>query len=238
MRLGDVMIILPKNYDEIYPCINSTGATSKIFVSPDYNCAYKVYRSEFNYDEGKFKQFLKLNNSNCLSPKDILSIEGSNCLAGYMMLFDNGVSLSRVKDEELEKLIKASLEIKYTLKDLSDHHFLIMDPNVDNIIFSNSYKFVDTYSFSLRKSISSATLQVMNTKKVNEMVLCGLIGQSYKKIIRVYLNLIRSKYLDYFFKLNNQDDNYIYDVLSIIREATKEEILERAKTKVITQKKY
>lgn len=232
------MIILPKNYAKIYPCINSAGATAKIFVRPDYNYAYKVYRNQFNYDEEKFKQFLKLNNPNCLSPKDILSIEGNNCLAGYMMFFDDGVSLSKIKDEELEKLIKASLEIKNTLQDLSENHFLIMDPNVDNIIFSNSYKFVDTYSFSLRKSISSTTIQIMNTKKVNEMVLCGLIGQAYQKLFKAYLTLVKSKYLDYFSKLNNQDSNYIYDTLSIIREVTKEETLGRVKTKIIAQKKY
>ena len=64
-----------------------------------------------------------------------------------------------------------------TLEEISSHHFIISDPNPDNITFSNNYKFVDTYSFLLSKKHIDEAIFVRNLIKVNISVLSGLLEQ-------------------------------------------------------------
>ena len=124
------------------------------------------------------------------------------------------------------------------MKQLSQHHFLIADPNVDNIIFSDTYKLVDVYLFLLMKTILPEKLYARNLARVNETILCGLIDFSYRVRLINYLNSINSRYAIWFKELNRQNPIFVYEALSIIQDATEAETLEQAKTKILlpTQK--
>lgn len=233
------MIILPKNYQDIYPCINETGYTAVIYASLDYQYAFKIYKKQFKYDEEKFNEFLKFTNPNCFTPKDLVSIENANNLAGYKMLYDAGTSLPNLTDVSLSMLIKSASDINPTLQDLSQYHFLITDPNVDNITFSNTYKFVDTYNFLHAKKFSAEKIQQRNLLRVNESILCGLMGFSYRNRIIKYLNTIQSKHLNIFLNLDKNNPNFVYEALSIIQDTTNQDQLNKAKKNILAlTKKY
>lgn len=228
------MIILPENYTQIYPCINRSGSTAEIFANEYYTKAYKIYRNRFKYNKEKFDAFLKFHNENCFLPKEIVSIENKpNLYVGYEMDYDNGIALRQIIDESLSKLIESSLELITTLEEISSHHFIISDPNPDNITFSNNYKFVDTYSFLLSKKHIDEAIFKRNLIKVNISVLSGLLGFSYQENVINYLRTINSKYLDYYINLKKTNINFIYDILSIIQESTKEDSLRNAKKKIL-----
>lgn len=154
------MIILPKNYQDIYPCINETGYTAVIYASPDYQYAYKIFKNQFKYYEEKFNELLKFDNPNFFTPIDLVSIMDASNLAGYKMIYDNGVALPNLTDISLSNLIKSASDINPNLYDLSQHCFLITDPNVDNITFSDTYKFVDTYNFLHAKNFSPEKIYI------------------------------------------------------------------------------
>lgn len=149
------------------------------------------------------------------------------------MDYDNGIALRQIIEESLSKLIESSLELITTLEEISSHHFIISDPNPDNITFSNNYKFVDTYSFLLSKKHIDEAIIKRNLIKVNISVLSGLLGFSYQENVINYLRTINSKYLDYYIDLKKTNINFIYDILSIIQESTKEDSLRNAKKKNI-----
>lgn len=230
-------MILPKNYQSIFPCINECGASSVIYANADYTKAYKIYRNQFNFDEEKFKYYLAFDHPNCFFPTDVArDYDNPNLIVGYEMNFDSGIALSKIADSSLSLLITESLSVSETLKELSNNHFLIADPNVDNITFSTTYKFVDTYSYLLVLKYASETIYKRNITRVNDTVLCGLIGFSYKKYVERYLRMIDSKYLDLFIKsiqTKKANDNYIYDILSIVQEETKEDSLIKAKKRIL-----
>lgn len=232
-------MILPKDYENLYPCINECGKASKIYVNLEHSKAYKIYRNIFKYDKEKFEELLSLFNPNCISPTDTISMENNpNLYIGYEMNFDTGIALSKISNTDLDDLIIASLAIPETLTEISNHHFLITDPNVDNIIFSSAFKFVDTYSFLLAKKFTKELIYQRNITKINDTVLCGLIDLSYKKIIESFLVNIDSKYLELFLNLVKHDlsnINYIHDILSIIQETTQEDELKNAKQKILSR---
>ena len=232
-------MVLPDNYETTYTCINGRGTTAKIFVNSDYSKAYKIYRKNFLYEDDKFKTFLTFQNPNFFTPIDTVSLESDrNKYVGYEMNYDTGISLPNLKDQNLVDLINSSKNIYPNLKDLSAYHFLIMDPNVENITFSTEFKFVDTYSFLLLKSYSQELILKRNMIKINDAVMSGLINSSYKKAIVDYLKNSHSKYLEMFINLiqNNLDNaDYIYNILSILEEVTKEEELSRVR-KIVCNK--
>lgn len=231
-------MILPENYKEKYRCINECGATSKIYTNADSTKAYKIYRNKFRYDQDKMDEFLSFHNPNCISPTDTISIENQpEVYVGYEMDFDSGISLPKITNQDLDKLIKASLNFPETLREISDHHFLIVDANVENITFSDTYKFVDTYSFLLAKKFATEIIYQKNLRKVNETVLCGLIDFAYKKILASFLKDINSRYLPMYENLlggGYNGTNYVYDMLSIIQETTQENDLLLARKRILT----
>ena len=229
-------MILPKNYEKIYHCVNECGSTAKIYANEDYTKAYKIYKKVFRYNQQKFEEFKSFSNPSFFTPIDMLSFyENPDYYVGYEMDFDNGVSLPKIKDGYLLEFIKASLYVSKNLSELTKHHFLIVDPNSDNITFSDSFKFVDTYSFRLMKDFNKDLLFKRNMMRVNDMVMSGLIDMHYKQLIELYLRKIKSKYLESFLKLtkdNPDNEMYIYDCLSILLDATQEEQLQVVKQKI------
>lgn len=226
------MKILPHDYKEKYKCINSSGSTALIYADEYLEYAYKIYYSKFKYNEEKIEEFLKLNNPNCLSPKDIISLDSNpEELVGYEMIFDSGIALNRLRGISLTELISASKDIAPTLQDISSHHFLIVDPNVENIIFSDTYKFVDTYSFGLFKQFSEDKIYLKNLLKVNQVVLNGLIGIYYREFLTKYLEQ-NPKYKRIIQSLKTIDANYIYIILSLIQDSLQEDDLELVQSKV------
>lgn len=152
-------MILPKNYEKIYHCVNECGSTAKIYANEDYTKAYKIYKKVFRYNQQKFEEFKSFSNPSFFTPIDMLSFyENPDYYVGYEMNFDNGVSLPKIKDGYLLEFIKASLYVSKNLAELTKHHFLIVDPNSENITFSDHFKFVDTYSFRCysRRAITSS----------------------------------------------------------------------------------
>lgn len=233
------MIILPHNYKDIYPCINETGSTAVIYASKDYQFAYKIFKNQFKYNPEKCNKFFSLEIPNCFIPIDLVSLEIPNNLVGYKMYYDDGISLPKLTDTSLSKLIQSSLDINPTLQNISQHKFLITDPNVDNITFSNTYKFVDTYNFLFAQKYSQEIIHQRNLSRVNESVLCGLIDFSYKDFLIKYLSLINPKYLNMFLNIDRNNPFFVYEVLSIIQEITKEDKLNRAKENILSLiKKY
>lgn len=230
-------MILPQNFEKTYPCINECGASSIIYANPDFTEAYKIYKNTFPYEENKFKKYTNYNHPNFFFPKDTLSKENNqDQLIGYKMDFDQGTALSKLINVDINKLIKEAQNIHNSLKDLSNNHFLIVDPNIDNITFSNTFKFVDTYSYLLLPKYSSEIIYTRNILKTNETVLCGLISFSYKKLILEYLKNTNSKYLELFIKYietETKTEQYIYHILSIIQETTKENNLPEIKKRIL-----
>lgn len=231
-------MILPVNYKEKYRCINECGATSIIYTNADSTKAYKIYRNKFRYNKEKMDEFLSFHNPNCISPTDTISIENQpQIIVGYEMDFDSGKAISKITNQDLDQLIKASLDFPETLKEISDHHFLIVDPNIENITFSDTYKFVDTYSFLLAKKFATEIIYQKNLRKVNETILCGLIDFAYKKILADFLKNINSRYLSMYENLLGEgynSTNYVCDMLSIIQESTQENDLLLARKRLLT----
>ena len=156
------------------------------------------------------------------------------------MDFDNGTALSKITDANLNRLITESLSISNSLKALSSSHLLIIDPNVDNITFGETFKFVDTYSYLLAIKYSSETIYQRNLRRVNDSILCGLIYFSYKKIIENYLIKTNYRYLYLFMDIietKTQNENYVYEILSIIQETTGEEQLIKIKKRILETSK-
>lgn len=235
------MVIFPKNYQDFYPCINECGSSSVIYASLDYTKAYKIHRKGFNYDKDKFKYYLAFNHPNCFFPTDTVVIENNpNLVVGYEMNFDDGIALSKISDVNLSSLIAASLDVSGTLKEISNCHFLVVDPNVDNITFSTTFKFVDTYSYLLAMKYAEEVIYKRNIVRINDAVLCGLIGFSYKKVIIDYLSNKNSKDLDLLLSIlsDRGTDDYIYNILSIIQDATQEDSLSRVKRKIYGPNRY
>lgn len=227
------MIILPKNYDNKYECISGKGANSRIYKEQDSDVAYKIYRKGFSYDEAKMNEFYKMEHPNCISPKDVVAVGTHNELSGYSMLYDDGRILRQLGNVSLTLLIESSLGLSDTIKEVSEHHFVITDPNVDNVIFSDAFKLVDTYSFLLAKKMVVSALFKKNMNKVNETMMCGLLDYSYRRILEEYLR-VYGRYEDIFDRLNRQSEQYVYELLSIIQETTGEETIGQAKSKMIS----
>lgn len=228
-------MILPENYENVYPCINSCGSTAKIYASPNYSTAYKIYRKKFKYNEERFKKISSFHHPNCICPTDTTSIENNpNLYVGYEMAFDDGIALPNIVNESLTNLIQATVELPNTLNEISNHKFLITDPNPNNITFSNTYKFVDTYSFLWLQNISSNTIFQRNLNKVNVSILSGLIDYSYYQNIENYLLSTNSKYLDIVLNSTKTSTDFLYNILSIIQETTKENSLKKAKIKLLS----
>lgn len=225
-------MIFPKNYREIYPCINAAGFSAEIYANSDYTEAYKVYLKKFNYDEEKIHEFSLLCNPNVFVPIDVLMLQDEGEYIGYKMAFDDGQSLSKIKDANFSALINASLDILDTLTDISNHHFLIIDPNVDNITFSETYKFVDTYSFRFAKQFSCDKVFQRNLRKVNISVLSGLLGFSFDLDVKKYLKKCHSKYLEKIQDLDYSKSDFLYLYLSMLQETVKEDSLEKVKQKL------
>lgn len=232
------MIILPQNYEQLYPCINSCGATAKIYSNGDK--VYKIYRrvNNFKYCEEKFKQMLNLYHPNVFLPTDIVSSENSsNIYIGYEMDMDNGKALSNLKDADFNKLITSSVDIPEILLWVSSNYFLISDPNVDNVTFDNCYSFVDTYDFSWLPGKSVDKIYQLNLKRINETILCGLLGFEYEKCAIAYLNQISFSLFNQFLRLDHSKSNFIYECLSIVQEATQEEGLKKVRNKILNYSK-
>lgn len=227
------MIILPKNFDSKYECVSGKGANSKIYKEQDSDIAYKIYKSGFSYDEEKMQEFFRMNHPNCMSPKDVVAVGSSSKVSGYAMIYDDGKILRELSGASLSDLIVGTLDLGDTVRDVSEHHFVITDPNVDNVIFSDAFKLVDTYSFLLAKKMVVSALFKKNMNKVNETMMCGLLDFSYKRVLEEYLS-VYGKYGDIFESLNRQDERYVYDLLSIIQETTKADTMGQAKRKIIS----
>lgn len=227
------MIILPKNFDSKYECIGGKGANSRIYRGQDSDVAYKIYRKGFSYDEDKMKEFFSMDHPNCMSPKDVVAVGTIDEVSGYSMLYDDGRILRELGNVSLSSLIEGSLDLGDTIKEVSDHHFVITDPNVDNVIFSYAFKLVDTYSFLLAKKMVASVLFKKNMNKVNETMMCGLLDFSYRRVLEEYLR-VYGKYGNIFENLNRQNERYVYEILSIIQETTGEETIGQAKRKMIS----
>ncbi len=225
-------MVLPENYKEIYPCINTSGFTANIYANLDYTEAYKIYLKKFNYDEAKMHEFSLLCNPNIFVPMDILSLQSRDDFIGYKMAFDDGKPLSRLRDAHFSELIAASFDILDTLADVSDHHFLITDPNIDNITFSTTYKLVDTYSFLWAKKFSKDKIFERNLKKINVSILNGLLGFSFDRDIESYFRNYHSKYLEKIQALDSSKSDFLYLYLSMVQEATQEDSLKKVKQKL------
>lgn len=165
------MIVLPKNYKEIYPCVNECGFTSKIYANKEYTEAYKIYRKQFNYKEDKFKAIKNFENEHFLTPQDIIFIEGQKDSVGYKMRYDSSISIPKLSDADLNKLILSALYLPLDISDLITHNFLITDPNPDNITFGDSYNFVDTYSFLHTDRFNIDLIKQKNTIKTNTSII-------------------------------------------------------------------
>ena len=228
------MIVLPKNYKQIYPCVNECGFTSKIYANLEYTEAYKIYKDKFNYKEDKFNAIKSFENEHFLTPQDIIFIEDEKDSVGYQMKFDNSISIPKLLDADLNKLISAALILPLDIADLSSNKFLITDPNPDNIIFGDNYKFVDTYSFLQATKFSVELIKQKNTTKANTSIIMGLFGFYYLENIIKYFKNNNPKYLDKFLKLQSSDSNFIYDILSLIQEATQQNSLQKTK-KILLQ---
>lgn len=226
------MFILPADYEKIYSCINTSGATSKIYANLNYTEAYKIYLKKFNYQEEKMNKLIFFKNPNVIAPTDIINIQNNNEIVGYKMNYEEGKSLSKLLDADISLLIKASLDIPNTLKDISHHNFLITDPNIDNIVFSKEFKFVDVYSFLWAQKFSEDVILQKNLKKTNISVLSGLLGFSYQLDIANYLKNQHSKYLEKILNLNSDAENYIYLYLSLLQETMKEDSLKLVRQKI------
>lgn len=229
-------MILPDNYKNIFQCINASGSTATIYSSEDGTKAYKIYTQKFKYDEKKFNALKNAQHPNYLMPIDTLSLESNlTNFIGYETNLDRGIALSQILDESIDALVEAATDVPETLAHLNDHNMIIIDPNVDNIIFSDTFKFVDTYSFALAEKFSKELIKRRNLLKVNEMMLCGLINMSYREIVTRYLQKTNPKAYELFLKtLETQKEtgNFVPDILSIIQEATEENSLQKAKEKI------
>lgn len=220
---------LPSNYKDTLVCVNKRGATAEIWSNKKRSEAYKIYYGRFPYEEQKFNAFLNLNNPNCFSPKDLVFVEGEEVEKGYLMDFDHGKSLRLIQDESLNKLITSSDLIAPTIEDITAHHFLIVDPNIENITYSETFKFVDVYAFAWLQRNREQLLYRQSINRVNTSICCGIIDINYKKVLELYFRKIGFKWLDYFLKQRNTDTDYVRTVLTLLQEATNTDSLREAK---------
>ena len=220
---------LPSNYRETLVCVNRRGATAEIWSNQKQTEAYKIYYGNFPYEEQKFNAFLSLNNPNCFSPKDLVFIEGEDLEKGYSMNFDDGKSLRLVQDESLDKLISAADLIAPTIEDITSHHFSIVDANIENITFSDAFKFVDVYAFAWLKQYRESLLYRQSINRMNVSICCGIIDINYRKILELYFRKINYKGLDYFLKQRTGSKDYVKTVLTLVQEATNTDSLREVK---------
>lgn len=228
------MIELSTDYKKIYPCININGSEARIYANYDQNEVYKIYRRKFNYDEEKLNELQKISNSNCIIPQDILCIEDNpTTYIGYSMQYQQGKSLSAIQDIDIDLLISKYPDIINCLEEITDKNFLILDSNSDNIMFHDTYKIIDTWSFHKIKNQPQETILKKNIENTNYILLSGLIDIFYKETINKYLKSTNSKYIDLFNNLSKSNKTYISDVFSILMSETKETTLKKVKTKII-----
>ncbi|MCI8588810.1 MAG: hypothetical protein HFG40_04080 [Bacilli bacterium] len=229
------MIVFPNNYKEIYPCINQTGFTADIYTDKNRSEAYKIYRSGFDYKEDKFNHLKQMSNKNCTSPLDEISLEKQRDLPiGYLMKYDDGIVLAYLQDANMIELMGATDDYLETLREISYYKCLISDPNINNISFKQTFRFLDVYSFTWAQKISENKIYDRNLNKINETILCGIIDFDYKRKIRTYLAQKHSKYLEAYLALDKESPIFVPDILSILMEETKEQSIKSAREKIMT----
>lgn len=232
------MIIFPNNYKEVYSCINQTGFTADIYTDEERSRAYKIYRAGFNYQEDKFNHLKQISDRNCIRPMDVVALEEEKDITiGYEMAYDDGIVLAYLQEANILELIGAADEYLETLREISYYQCLISDPNVNNISFKRTFRFLDVYSFTWVKKISEGKIYDRNLSKINETILCGVIDFDYKRKISAYLEQKHSKNLEAYLKMDKRSPIFVPDILSILTEETKESSLSSVKQKIITRNK-
>lgn len=232
------MIILPKNYYENLDCVSVRGAEARIYVDKERQLAYKIYRDQgyCHLDEKSINRFKCITHLDCIKPLDLVSTEENPGLViGHSMEFVPASSLPFMRGANIEALMKASLEIFKVVKDISRNKFMIRDHNTQNYAYSRgSFKFFDVSFYAYLKYSIQAVLYKWNLIIVNDAIVSGLVGFSYKKLVPYYLDIVAPELKRQYEKCRLTDDDFVYKVLSLLLEASKEASLDEVKLKLLT----
>ncbi len=232
------MIVLSKDYAKTLDFISDRGSEAIIYANIDKKVAYKIFRTRalYHIDEDSLKLYTSIEHKDCVKPLECLVIEGhEDEVVGHSMEFIDAPSLPFLRNARIDELLKAALEISKVVEDISRNGFAIRDFNTQNYAFCDgAYKFLDvSYYYHFRHSIKKI-LYKWNISMANSALLSGLIGFSYKKLISMYLDVVSTDLRRDYFKLKLTDDDFVFEVLSILEAASKENSLDEIKLKLLT----
>lgn len=228
-------MILPKDYKSMYKIINEMGANAIIYASPDMLSVLKIYRNSREFDEEQFRAFRDINHPDCMKPWDVIWTHDRN-FAGFESDCIDGVSLPFLRGTDIQELIKASLEIKEVVKNISEAKFLIPDANPQNFMFSKTFKFVDVDEYLYLKTAIMRIISKIfsiNMKVVNNAVLSGLVGLSYRHLILKYLSITSQRGREEFNNLSLSDEEFVYKVLTLLQDISKVDDLDELKMQIL-----
>ncbi len=212
------MIVLSKDYAKTLDFISDRGSEAIIYANIDKKVAYKIFRTRalYHIDEDSLKLYTSIEHKDCVKPLECLVIEGhEDEVVGHSMEFIDAPSLPFLRNARIDELLKAALEISKVVEDISRNGFAIRDFNTQNYAFCDgAYKW--------------------NISMANSALLSGLIGFSYKKLISMYLDVVSTDLRRDYFKLKLTDDDFVFEVLSILEAASKENSLDEIKLKLLT----